>query len=275
VDYLLVTFTLPYALRPTAWAHQRVVYDAMLRTAWQCLAQFARNDPALGVQIGASAVLHTHNRRRDYHPHVHLLVPAGGVDSHRTLWRRKDTYLFNGRNLAAVFRAKLLAALRASGLTLPPGLPPKWVANCRRVGQGQKALDYLARYLYRGVLSERDILGCHDGQVSFRYTEAKSHRTRVRTLPGAEFLWLLLQHVLPKGFRRARDYGLLHPKRKNLLKRVQCLLQVALTPCALPERAPLCCPRCGAPLRIIGTSLPSGSLRTFTLPDQAARGVPM
>jgi hypothetical protein len=153
----------------------------MLRTAWQCLAQFARNDPVLGVQIGASAVLHTHNRRRAYHPPVHLLVPAGGVDSNRTLWRRKDTYLFNGRNLAAVFRAKLLAALRASGLTLPPRLPPQWVANCHRVGQGQKALDYLARYLYRGVLSERDILGCHDGQVSFRYTEAKSGRNRGQT----------------------------------------------------------------------------------------------
>jgi hypothetical protein len=275
VDYFLVTFTLPPALRPTAWAHQRPVYDALLRTAWQCVAQFARNDRRLGVEIGATAVLHTHNRRRDYHPHVHLLVPAGGLDRNHTLWRRKDGYLFNGRNLAQVFRAKLLAALRAIALPLPARLPHKWVAHCRRVGRGQKALDYLARYLYRGVLSERDILGCHNGQVSFRYTEAKSRCTKVRTLPGADFLWLLLQHVLPKGFHRARDYGLLHPRRQHLLKRVQCLLQVKLPPSAPTQRPPLLCPHCGAPLRILGTCLPSSSVRVLTPPIPATRGVTM
>lgn len=275
VDYFLVTFTLPAALRSTAWAHQRPLYDAMLRSAWQCLAQFARNERRLGVEIGASAVLHTHNRRRDYHPHVHLLVPAGGLDPKQKLWRRKERYLFNARNLARVFRAKLLTALHALGLPLPARLPQQWVAHCRRVGGGQKALDYLARYLYRGVLSERDILGCHDGQVSFRYTEAKSRRRRVRTLPGAEFLWLLLQHVLPKGFRRARDYGLLHPRRQSLLKRVQCLLQVKLPLSAPPERPPLLCPHCAAPMRILGTCLPCTSPRPLYSPTQAALGASM
>lgn len=230
VDYFLVTFTVPRTLRALAFAHQRQVYNAMLQCAWQCLAQFARNDAALGVDIGATAVLHTHTRRRDYHPHVHLVVPAGGIDQKHHLWRRKDGYLFNGRNLAKVFRAKLLAALNAAGLNLPTNIEPRWVVDCRKVGRGDKALGYLGRYLYRGVLSERDIVACRDGQVSFRYTESKTGEKKVRTLPGADFLWLLLQHVLPKGFRRARDYGLLHHKRKGLLKRVQYLLRVKLTP---------------------------------------------
>lgn len=275
VDYFLVTFTLPHTLRPLAWAHQRQVYDAILRCAWQCLAQFASRDRALGVEIGATAVLHTHNRRRDYHPHVHLVVPAGGVDPKHHLWRRKDRYLFNERNLATVFRGKLLATLNATGLDLPTAVATRWIAHCRHVGRGDKALGYLGRYLYRGVLSERDIVGCHNGQVSFRYTESKTGRTVIRTLPGADFLALLLQHVLPKGFRRARDYGLLHPKRKGLLKRVQCLLQVKLAPSAPPRRPAIRCPHCGAPMRILGTRVPATHAGAFNPPIQTTGALPM
>lgn len=275
VDYFMVTFTLPHELRPLAWGHQRRVYDALFGCAWQCLARFALNDSALAVEVGATAVLHTHNRRRDYHPHVHLVVPAGGVDRKHRLWRRKDGYLFNAFNLARVFRAKLLAALREAGLALTDRLPQRWVVDCRQVGRGEQALGYLARYLYRGVLSASDILGCRDGQVSFRYTESKTGRTQIRTLPGADFLWLLLQHVLPRGFRRAREYGLLHPRRKGLLQRVQLLLDVKLNPVPPTKRPAISCPHCGAPMRIIATGLPArraGALRPRLLP---ARTLPM
>ena len=275
LEYFLVTFTVPRSLRPLAFAHQRLIYDAMLRCAWQCLARFARNDAALGGDIGATAVLHTHNRRRDYHPHVHLVVPAGGIDAKRRVWRAKRRYLFNGRNLAKVFRAKLLAALAAADLNLPTGIERRWVANCRSVGRGDQALGYLGRYLYRGVLCERDIIACRDGQVSFRYTESKSGASKIRTLPGADFLWLLLQHVLPKGFRRARDYGLLHHKRKRLLQRVQYLLRVTLPPRPPTKRPALCCPRCGAPMQIIATRVPSRQARGYIASDQVASTVPM
>jgi len=267
VDYFLVTFTVPRELRALAFAHQRVVYDAMLRCAWRCLAVFAANDSALGVDIGAVAMLHTHDRRRDFHPHVHVIVPAGGVDRTRSHWRRKDHYLFNERNLARVFRGKLLAALDAAGLRYPPELPRQWVADCRNVGHGDEALTYLARYLYRGVLSEADILTADETHVTFRYRESKSRQWKTRTLPGADFLWLLLQHVLPRGFRCVRDYGLLHHRRRRLLQRVQCLLRVKLPAERPPARRPrLRCRRCGAPMRVLATRLFLEAARVLLLP---------
>ena len=105
------------------------------------------------------------------------------------------------------------------------------------------------------MLSERDLLGCEGDTVRFRYRESASGHTRIRTLPGADFLALLLQHVLPRGFRRVRDFGLLHPKRKALLARVQCLLQVRLPDTSPPRRCALRCPQCGAPMRVVATRL--------------------
>lgn len=272
VDYFLVTFTLPSALRQVAYRHQRDVYDAMLRIAWQTLSQFARNEHELGGDIGATAVLHTHNRRRDLHPQVHLVVPAGSVNVAQALWRSKSGYLFNARNLAKVFLAKLLAELRELKLTLPPLPKQQWIADGRPVGSGDKALIYLSRYLYRGVLSERDIVACDDDQVSFRYTEAKTKKPRIRTLPGADFLWLLLQHVLPSRFRRVRDFGLLHPNRKTLLQRVQCLLQVRLSLPANPTaKTPMHCRLCGAPMRRGPTRLAASEAFHYVQKATAAR----
>lgn len=113
-------------------------------------------------------------------------------------------YLFNHKALAKVFRAKVLADIEAAGLSLPARYPTEWVVDCKSVGSGELALIYLGRYLYRGVIREKDIVACKDGLVSFRYQNAKTKRIECRTLPGADFLWLVLQHVLPKGFRRAR-----------------------------------------------------------------------
>jgi hypothetical protein len=256
----MVTFTLPAQLRPLARACPETVFDALMRCAWDTLRTFARNDRRLAGEIGASAVLHTHSRRRDFHPHVHLLVPAGSLDSRSGLWRSKAKYLFREECLAKVFRARLLAMLRDAGLCLPKHLPEEWMVDCRRVGRGEKAIGYLARYLYRGVLSERDLLGWDDtGKVSFRYRESETGARKVRSLPGVDFLALLLQHVLPKGFHRVRDYGLLHPKRGALLRRIQLMLQVRLPnpPSENHETRQSIwrCPHCGGPLRIIATRL--------------------
>ncbi len=102
------------------------------------------------------AVLHTHSRKLDFHPHVHVAMPAAALDANNGLWRslrksaKGDGYLFNHKALAKVFRAKLLAAVAELGLQLPPNLPDAWVVDCKSVGDGQKALVYLGRYLYRG-----------------------------------------------------------------------------------------------------------------------------
>ena len=89
---------------------------------------------------------------------------------------------------------------------------------------------YLGRYLYRGVIQEKDILRCDNGQVSFRYRDSKTGKTAVRTVSGATFLWLLMQHVLPKGLRRARNFGFLHPNSKRLIALLQYVLKLAPKP---------------------------------------------
>ena len=176
-----------------------------MQCAWDTLAQFSRNHRRLLGRAGAVGVLHTHSRRLEFHPHVHLAMPGAAFDAKHGLWRslRKTNkggcYLFNHKALAAVFRAKLLAALNAQGLTAPLCLPERWVVDCKSVGNGEKALVYLGRYLYRGVIQESDILRCADGQVTFRYRDSGSGKNTTRTVNGAHFLWLVLQHVLPQG----------------------------------------------------------------------------
>lgn len=260
--YFLITFTLPSALRSLAFRHQRTLYTLMIRCAWQTVHRFAHNDQQLQGTPGAIAVLHTHSRRLDYHPHVHLVVPAAAVDAHKRLWRTKKAngkgrYLFNHQALAKVFRAKLLAAIAGEGLSMPPRYPTQWVVDCKHVGTGEKALSYLGRYLYRGVIAEKDILACENGQVTFRYQNAKTKRSQTRTVSGAEFLWLILQHVLPKGFRRARNFGFLHPNSKRLIAVLQYLLGVNPKRASawIKPRPRLACPCCGADMNIVGTRL--------------------
>lgn len=258
-DYFMLTFTLPAEFRELAWRHQRTLYALLFECAWDTVRTFSRNDKQLQGSPGAVAVLHTHSRRLDYHPHVHLVMPAAALDAEQRLWRTKirsvngSRYLFNHRALAKVFRAKLLAALVREGLPLPCRHPEKWVVDCKCVGSGEKALVYLGRYLYRGVIQEKDILSCEDGQVRFRYRDSKTGKTAVRTMSGAAFLWLLLQHVLPKGFRRARNFGFLHPNSKRLIALLQVVLKVMPGPASawMKPRASFLCTCCGAPMRVV------------------------
>ena len=210
-------------------------------------------------------MLHTNTRRLDYHPHVHLVMPAAAVNREDKRWRTKRPgkgkggYLFCHKALAKVFRAKLLAGIVDAGLTLPGRYPEKWVVDCKSVGTGEPALIYLGRYLYRGVIREKDIVACADGQVRFLYREAKSGKTEQRTLSGADFLWLVLQHVLPKGFRRARNYGFLHPNCKRLIALLHLVLKFApgRSMAWVKVRAPILCSCCGALMAIVRTRLRS------------------
>lgn len=259
VSYFMVTFTLPAALRPLACRNPRVVYHALFQAGAETLQTFAMNHSKLQGRIGAAAVLHTHNRRLDYHPHVHFIVPALAVDTRRRQWRRLDSrYLANGRALACVFRAKLLARLRAAGLELPDDIPPRWVAHCTRVGNGAPALKYLARYLYRGVIRESDIVHFDRARrlVTVRYHHAKSGQARTRTLALVEFLFQLMVHVLPPGLRRVREYGLLHHNARRLRALLQLLLRLRLPALADTRRPSMCCPQCGTPLRLVRVNPP-------------------
>ena len=105
--------------------------------------------------------------------------------------------------------AKRLEAITREGLSLPSSHPKEWVVHCKSVGAGEKVLVYRGRYLYRGVIREQDLVTCKDGRVSFRYRNAKTKKTECRTVAGPLFLWLIARHVLPKGVRRARNFGFL------------------------------------------------------------------
>ena len=256
VPYFLATFTLPYELRSLTWYYQKIVFSIFFLCVAGTLKDFGLNPKNLGAEIGMTMVLHTHNRRLDFHPHIHVIVPGGGVDKGRRQWKKiKGKYLFNEFAMAKVFRARFLTALNEAGISIPKNVPQKWVVDCKHVGKGITALKYLSKYLYRGVISEKNIVSNQNGRVTFKYIESKTGNTLYRSLKGEDFLHLIMQHVLPKGFRRVRDYGFLHGNAKKLLSLVQLILHVVIKRIELRPRPVFKCPLCKSPMVILGFRL--------------------
>lgn len=257
-QYYLLTFTLPKQLRELAWQHQRVIFTIFFAVISELLQTFSKNDKKLQGTAGFTMVMHTHSRKLDFHPHIHVVMPGASINKKTRVWKVKaGKYLFNHKALAKVFRAKMLSAIVDHKLQLPCKYPKKWVVDCKNVGKGDKALIYLGRYLYKGVLQEKDILKCENGMVTFRYINSKSKRSETRTVTGEYFLWLIMQHVLPKGFRRVRSYGFLHACSKQIIKLLQYLLKfnpVKMLETTAP-RPDLICPCCGAKMKIISTMI--------------------
>jgi len=257
-EYFLITFTLPAQFRAMAWAHQRKIYNAMITCSWETLREFSLNDKQLQGTPGVIAVLHTHNRQLGQHPHVHVVMPAAAIDKISKLWRTKNSdskksYLFNHNALAKVFRAKMFAAIKNEGLALPKKHPKKWVVNCKSVGTGEKALTYLGRYLYRGVIQEKDIIRCENGTVTYQYKDSKTTKMVEITVTGEEFLWRVIQHVLPKRFRRTRNFGFLHPNSKVMIKVIQVLkgFDPNRVIASLKKHPVFHCTSCGGVMKII------------------------
>lgn len=249
--YFMVTFTLPYSFRPLARYHQKEVYPFLFSCAASTLKDFAANPKKLGAEAGMTIVLHTNTRNLDFHPHVHVLIPAGGVDKKSKQWKKKKgKYLFNEKALAKVFRARFLSELNNAGFSIPRHAPKKWVAHCKYIGSGASAIKYLARYLYRGVISEKNIIANKDGKITFKYTD-NNKVLQYRTLDGEDFIKLLIQHVLPKGFRRVRDYGFLHSNAKKIRSLIQVILRVVIDNIPQPSRPSFKCVFCKNPMDII------------------------
>lgn len=257
-QYYLMTFTLPEQLRKIAWKNQKLVYSLFFLCVKEVLETFTKNDKKLQGTPGFTMVMHTNSRALGYHPHIHIVMPGACVNRKTKSWCvKKAKYLFNHEALAIVFRAKLLKKMVDNNLRTPRKCPSKWVVDCKNVGKGNKALIYLGRYLYRGVIQEKDILKCENGMVTFRYLNYKTKKYQTRTVTGEYFLRLLMQHILPKGFRRARDYGLLHHRSKQLIKLLQYLLNC--NPRKIfnqtKERAKIICKHCGSKMKIILTMI--------------------
>jgi hypothetical protein len=255
VPYFLLTFTLPAALRPFALRHQRDFYHLLFTTSAAAVQRLAKDPRFLGGQVGLMGVLHTWTRDLAYHPHVHYLLPGGGLDPEGRTWlRARKTFFLPVKALSILFRAKFRDAIRKrEWFDLVPAQvwSQKWVVHCQPVGNGVAALKYLAPYIFRVAISNKRIHQLADGQVTFSYRDSRSKQTRFCTLPAEEFIRRFLQHVLPKGFVKVRYYGFFSPGKSSLLPIIRRLLGSFCLPKFLQERADhqpreLRCPSCGA-----------------------------
>jgi len=253
VPYFMITFTLPKELRSLVYHHQKLTYTLLFNCAISTLKTFGLNPKDLGAEIGATMVLHTNSRRLNFHPHIHAVIPGGGINKRVRQWKKiKSKYLFNHKALALVFRARFLAGLQEAGLLIPKKIPAKWVVDCTKAGKGISALKYLSRYLYRGVISESNIMANKNGFITFRYIDSDTGDTKYRKLKGEDFLQLIVQHVLPRGFRRVRDYGFLHGNAKRLRSLIQLILRVIIPPIKIKPRPAFKCSCCKSDMVIWG-----------------------
>jgi hypothetical protein len=238
--YYLVTFTLPAELRALARAHQKRVYGLLMTAAAAALLTLTADPRYLGARPGLLAVLHTWTRALLYHPHVHVLVTAGGLHRQQHIWvpPRHPHFLVPGRALSRLFRGKFRAGLCTAGLLdqVPATVwRTEWVVHLQHAGTGAKVLDYLARYVFRIALVNSRLEHFDDGHVTFRYRDGRTGTTKHCVLDAVTFLGRFLQHVLPDGFAKVRHYGLFSPSRKDLLAAARAQLA---TPSASPSPLP-------------------------------------
>ncbi len=292
VPYFHLVFTLPNALDPIALANPHVVYDLLIRTAAETVLAVAANPDHLGAETGVLAVLHTWGQNLQFHPHVHCVVPGGGLSPDHTRWVGSRPHFFLPvRVLSRVFQGKFLAALRTAydrgriRIAAPDVARAKakferlvsaavrhdWVVYSKPpFGGPELVLKYLARYTHRIAISNHRLLDFEDGLVRFRYKDyAHGHKKRVMTLSAREFVRRFLLHVLPRGFVRIRYYGILsHRRREQDLALCRELLGEATTvteesskTATVPEgTAPVTptrvCPNCGAGYMIVIEVIP-------------------
>ena len=288
VPYFHVVYTLPSELRDISYQNKRVVYDLLMKAAAETTLTIAADPKRLGARIGVTAVLHTWGSALTHHPHVHMIVPGGGLslDGARWVAARAD-FLVHVNVLARLFRGKMLAMLMEAhdtnqlaffntnaGLAdkrvfkrfIAPLRRIKWVVHCKAPFAGpEQVLRYLSRYTHRVAISNRRLVAADDGAIAFRWKDYRVNgldRWKTMRLHPHEFIRRFLMHVLPKGFHRIRHYGLFaNANRAANIATARALLNVT-PPAADPQEPPdiatdtprvlpCPCPRCGARMIVI------------------------
>jgi hypothetical protein len=231
VPYFLVTVTLPSELRRVARSQQKRMYDLLFRTSAGAMQHLARDPRFVGGQMGMVGVLHTWGRNLSYHPHIHYLVPGGGLAADAKTWLpARDTFLLPVKALSRIVRAKFRDALRQTPLfaLVPESVwQQAWVVHCQPVGSGLTALKYLAPYIFRVAISNKRILKLAEGKVTFRYRASDTGKLRTCALPAEEFIHRFLQHVLPKGLVKVRYYGFLSSGSRQQLAAIRQQLDIS------------------------------------------------
>lgn len=272
VPYSHVTFTLPHQLCQLAIRNPRVMYNILFQAASEALLTLGADSRHIGAHLGFLAVLHTWDQQLRPHPHLHCLVPAGGIAPDHSRWvrTRRPRYLMPTSVLAARFRKQFLKSLwrayRCNKLRLGGALAPlkktaefhrlysklkrmKWVVDARPpLGNPEHVLQYLARYTHRVAISNGRLIDLQDGEVTFRWRDSADHnQQKLKKLGAIEFMRRFLLHVLPKGFVKIRHFGFLaHPERRAALQLARKLLGAPEPPPEVPQKtAERKCPCCG------------------------------
>jgi hypothetical protein len=283
--YVHVVFTLPRQLSPLALQNKREIYALLFRASAETLLEVARDPKRLGAEIGFFSVLHTWNQKLQHHPHVHCVVPAGGLAPDHSRWIDSQERFFLPIDvLGEVFRGKFvdglkklytehklgfhgtLAALpnpKAFAAWLRPLFRSQWVVYSKRpFGGAQHALRYLGQYTHRVAISNHRLVALADGSITFRWRDsAHKNKKRLMTLGVDEFLRRFFLHVLPPGFVRIRHFGLMAHRRRgaSLPLCLQLLAQSGRVPAEArsdeevvsPPRPLWTCPQCAGPMVLI------------------------
>jgi hypothetical protein len=239
VPYFHVVFTVPQELRDLVRQHQKAVYPILMKAAARALMKLAADPHYVGGLIGVLAVLHTWSRTLNYHPHVHCLVPGGGLSADGQWRPAREGYLVPVRALSPIFRGIFLDLVTQAlpDVAIPDSVwKQDWVVYCKPTVQGpENVLTYLGRYVHRIAITDRRILTVQDGKVTFRYQNAKDSQWRTMTLTAEEFIRRFLQHVLPTGVHKVRYYGLWAPSNKTRLQQIRQSLATQESPQTLPS----------------------------------------
>jgi hypothetical protein len=281
--YVHVVFTLPPQLASLALQNKKVIYGLLLRASAETLLEVARDPQHLGAEIGFFSVLHTWNQKLQLHPHVHCVVPAGGLSLDHTRWVHSPSRFFLPiRVLRHVFRGKFVAGLKAAfqhsqlrfsgDLTLlaqpkiftawlRPLFRKNWVVYCKPpFGGPEYVLQYLGRYTHRVAISNHRLVSLVEQKVTFRWRDsAHNNQQKLMSLSLDEFLRRFLLHLLPKGFVRIRHFGFLANRRRATLLPLCFQALDTLQPSRTePEASPVqkpnplwVCPKCGGPMMVI------------------------
>lgn len=279
VTYFMVTFTLPDPLRAWVRSNPKLGYRLLFATTARALQDLAGNPKRLGAALGLLAILHTWTRTLIFHPHIHYLVPGGGLSPDQRQWLSKGRKFFLAKGpLADHFRTLFKRALAKAAphvLNLVPSIvwKQRWVVKVISVGSGHDALAYLSRYIFKTATGNRRVLELADGRLRWPYRHSRTKRWDHINLTPQELIRRFLQHVLPAHFHRVRLLGWLHPSGRTKLNRVRALLHQSphLTPAEraawqLPEETltpvdeletspppiltPLC-PECRQPMTLV------------------------
>ena len=248
-SYYHLVFTLPEELNGLAIANPTLVYKTLFEAAWATLNQFGKTE---GMQLGMIAILHTWGQNLSLHPHLHCIVPGGGIDHHGK-WKNKvrtDKYLFSVKALSKVFRAKFAASLKACGIKdadlMDRLFAKNWVVYAKRPFGGPKqVIEYLGRYTHKVAISNHRIKEVTDKEVRFAYKDyRKGGEEKEMTLSNVEFIRRFSLHILPKRFVRIRHYGILSSSwKRGKLQALQSDLKIKIpevTPKTLLNKCRCC-----------------------------------